>query len=175
MGNEAAATDHAYWIRIQDTPASKMTFFDATTTKPHMAEREEYDRTVMPESVRDVDLFEEHHERLSLKVLLNQATDRGCSLVQVTAAPGTVVPRHKHNVDQVVWCVAGSMTQGNKLLQAGTGYFTPADHVYGYEAGPDGVTYIEFRNCPLDDAGTVFVEDNLERWRPASDVQPDRA
>jgi quercetin dioxygenase-like cupin family protein len=165
MVNQPVETDHAYWVAVEDTPASKMTFFDANAMEPHIPEPEAFEGVVVPEKLRDkIDLAELHGTRLTLKVLLNQSTDNGYSLVQVTAAPHTVMQRHKHNVDQIVWCVAGSMTQGNKLIEAGSGYFTPANQAYGYVAGPDGVTVLEFRHSPLDQTETIFVEENPARW-----------
>jgi quercetin dioxygenase-like cupin family protein len=165
IANQPTGAAHAYWSEVEGSSASKMAFFDVNKTEPHIPTREAFDRVVLPESVRDkVDLFELHGSCLSLKVLLNQSGDNAFSLVQVTAAPHTVIQRHKHTSDQVVWCVAGSMTQGNKLLEAGSGYFTPANQPYGFEAGPDGVTYIEFRHCPLANTETIFVEENPARW-----------
>jgi quercetin dioxygenase-like cupin family protein len=165
MANQPAGADHAYWLDVEGSSASKMAFFDANKMEPYIPTREAFDRTVVPESIRDkVDLFELRRDCLSLKVLLNQSGDNAYSLVQVTAAPHTVIQRHKHTSDQVVWCVAGSMTQGNRLLEAGSGYFTPANQPYGFEAGPDGVTYIEFRHCPLAETQTIFVEENPARW-----------
>jgi hypothetical protein len=34
---------------------------------------------------------------------------------------------------------------GSQVLEAGDGFFVPADAPYGYEAGPDGVVVLEFR------------------------------
>ena len=164
MVNQVVATDTSYWAE-GDTSSSKMTFFDANAMEPHIPKPAAFESTSVPEKLRDkVDLSELHGSRLTLKILLNQASDNGFSLVQVTAAPNTVMQRHKHNVDQVVWCVAGSMKHGNQVLEAGSGYFTPADHAYGWVAGPEGVTYIEFRSSPLNKTNTTFVEENPAKW-----------
>lgn len=165
MADQLAETEHKYWSKVKDSRRSKMVFFDSKSTDAHLPDREEYERTVLPKNVAEViDLYDFRGDRLSVKVLLNQSTDRGYSLVEVTARPHTLVPRHKHSVDQVVVCIEGSMTQGNKVLEPGSGYYTPADHTYAYVAGPNGVRYLEFRNCPLDVAGTIFVEDDPARW-----------
>jgi quercetin dioxygenase-like cupin family protein len=173
MINDTVETGQVFWSEVAtDSPGSKMTFFDSNTMEPIVPTPEAFEGTVVPEKLRDkINLAELHGTRLTLKVLLNQSSDNGYSLVQVTAAPHTVMQRHKHNVDQIVWCVAGSMTQGNRLIEAGSGYFTPANQAYGYEAGPDGVTVLEFRASPLDKTETVFVEENPVRWG----LEPDTA
>jgi hypothetical protein len=165
MTDQLSTSESTYWQGVEDTRRSKMVFFDSKSTDAHVPEREEFDRIVLPKNIAEViDIFDYHSDRIFVKLLLNQGSDFGYSLVEVTARPGTVVPRHKHPVDQVVICLEGSMTQGNKVIDAGCGYYTPADHVYAYVAGPNGVRYLEFRNCPLDMAKTIFVEDDLARW-----------
>jgi hypothetical protein len=53
--------------------------------------------------------------------------------------------RHKHKVDQVILVTEGSMKHGNKVLEPGDGYFTPADTPYTFEVGPEECSFVDFR------------------------------
>ena len=59
---------------------------------------------------------------------------------------GAVLPRHSHNADCVYYVLGGELKLGAKVLRKGDGFFVPADHGYTYEAGPEGVEVLEFRN-----------------------------
>jgi quercetin dioxygenase-like cupin family protein len=69
----------------------------------------------------------------------------GYSLVKAWFAPHYVLPRHSHDADCLYHIVEGSIVMGAQVLSAGDGFFVPAGAPYAYEAGPDGVTVLEFR------------------------------
>jgi len=71
--------------------------------------------------------------------------DDGMSLVRAWFGPHYVLPRHTHDGDCLYYVVAGSLKMGSQELQAGDGFFVPCNAPYGYEAGPDGVVVLEFR------------------------------
>jgi quercetin dioxygenase-like cupin family protein len=60
---------------------------------------------------------------------------------------GFVVPRHSHNADCIYYIIAGELKMGARVLRKGDGVFVPSDHGYTFEAGPEGVELLEFRNA----------------------------
>ena len=105
--------------------------------------------------------------RLKIRVLLNQGPG-GYSLVESDLAPGTRVPRHRHNLAQVALILEGSMKHGNKVLGPGDGYFTPPEGAYSFVVGPEGCRYVEFRLGAVEEITSDVLETNPERWVHAS-------
>ena len=93
-----------------------------------------------------------------LRALVNHAEPEGFSLQAVRYAPGAYVPRHHHDVAQVVYVLEGEAFLGNRRLGPGAGYFTPVGSAYAVQAGDGGVTMLEFRHSPLS-FETVWVSD----------------
>ena len=54
------------------------------------------------------------------------------------------------------------------MLEAGDGFFVPADAPYTYEAGPDGVEVLEFRSSTTFDM--KMHDQTVERWQPVVDA-----
>lgn len=93
-----------------------------------------------------------------LRALVNHTDDDGYSLSAVRYAPGAYVPRHHHDVPQVVIVLEGEAFLGNRRIGPGAGYFTPAGSAYSVQTGDAGVTMLEFRHSPLS-FETVWVAD----------------
>jgi quercetin dioxygenase-like cupin family protein len=119
----------------------------------------------VPESVRGkVDLNEYlGNGTIQIQILLNQTDANGYSLQGVKYPPNAYIPRHRHDVDQVVLVLEGELRQGNRIVNAGSGYFTPAGDAYAVKAGPEGVHLVEFRHAGLN-FSTEWVEDDPDRW-----------
>jgi len=96
-------------------------------------------------------------------VLFRQAGDGGLSLVHVRFAPGYLLPRHSHSADCVYYVVHGEVQLGKRVVKAGEGFFVPKDHPYAYQAGPEGVELLEFRDATSFDF--VVHETSPARWR----------
>ena len=79
------------------------------------------------------------------RVLFRQPGEQGMSLVHVWFKSGYVLPFHSHSTDCLYYVIAGELRMGSRTLRKGDGMFVPADHGYGYEAGPEGVELLEFR------------------------------
>ena len=79
------------------------------------------------------------------EVLFRGAGDDGFSLVRAWFAPHYVLPRHSHDADCLYYIVEGSVVMGSQHLVAGDGFFVPENAPYAYEAGPEGVVVLEFR------------------------------
>lgn len=80
-------------------------------------------------------------------VLFREPGEQGMCLSLVSLKRGFVQPRHSHDGD-CLYCVAGgSLLLGARTLRKGDGFFVPAGAAYTYEAGPEGVEILEFRNA----------------------------
>ena len=94
--------------------------------------------------------------------LFSHAGPEGLSLVHVRFAPHYMLPRHSHDADCLYYVVSGSISVGTRVVGPGAGFYVPAGAPYGYQAGPDGVELLEFRNATT--FGIDIVEDNIARW-----------
>lgn len=81
------------------------------------------------------------------RLLFKEPGDDGMSLLYVWFKSGYVLPFHSHSTDCLYYVLAGELRMGSHLLHQGDGIFIPSHHAYGYEAGPDGVELLEFRNA----------------------------
>ena len=109
--------------------------------------------------VENVDLVK-YYEGMEL-----QALDFGAfNILNVRIPPGFKVPRHHHNIDQLVFVLEGSSVQGNKSMGRGEGYFTRAGNPYSITAGPEGLTWMEIRSQTLTDLTTTWVDLDPAHW-----------
>lgn len=95
------------------------------------------------------------------------------SLVRVRFAPHYVLPRHSHDADCLYYIAEGSVVMGSQILGAGDGFFVPAGAPYAYEAGPDGVTVLEFRTRTSFDM--TIPGGQVERLAKSGAVADERA
>ena len=89
--------------------------------------------------------------------LVNHEDPEGYSLGFARYAPNTIIPRHRHNRDQIVLVLEGSLRQGSRVLGPGCGYYTPAGMAYTVSIGPEGCCFVEFRHSRLDDVTTEML------------------
>lgn len=80
-------------------------------------------------------------------LLFCEPGDQGLSLSYVWFKSGYILPRHSHNADCLYYVLGGELHLGTQILSKGDGVFIPADVAYTYEAGPQGVEVLEFRNA----------------------------
>ena len=102
-------------------------------------------------------------ESFSSAVPFRQEGPNGFSLVSLDFAPGAILPRHSHSSDCLYYIVSGGIVMGTRELGPGDGFFVPADQPYGYRAGSEGVTLLEFRHSTAFD--TKFHEKDPARFR----------
>lgn len=74
---------------------------------------------------------------------------------------------HSHTEDEIIFVRAGSMRLGNRLYGAGTALAIKADTKYGFRAGPEGLSFVNFRATspvyvPADGSQ---VMDEAKLWR----------
>lgn len=87
-------------------------------------------------------------------------------LLRIKFEPNFNLPRHYHNMDQVVFVLKGEAWQGNRRFGPGEGWSTPAEQPYQVAAGPDGLELVEVRHEPLENLTTHWLEENPDRWAP---------
>ncbi|PPE74420.1 hypothetical protein C3942_06540 [Solimonas fluminis] len=80
-------------------------------------------------------------------LLFGRPGEDGPSLVYLWFKSGYVLPPHRHDGDCLYYILAGSLRIGKERLGKGDGLFVPAQAAYAYEAGPQGVELLEFRNA----------------------------
>ena len=111
------------------------------------------------------DGIEHFGDRLVEKEILNLPT---ISLIQYTMAPGTRVPHHHHDCNQIDFILDGSLHYGddNKVLTKGMGFYAPEGQIYSWLAGPDGCTFLEVHD--KGDFQTIWRY-TKDKWKPHKD------
>jgi len=95
-------------------------------------------------------------------------TAPGFALVHAWFKAGYPLPRHSHDADGLYVVISGSLSLGTEHLEAGDGFFVPANAPYTYEPGPDGVEVLEFRHTATVDfrilaSGAAYWSKSLQR------------
>ena len=65
----------------------------------------------------------------------------GMELTPEQAARGI----HSHSEDEIIFVTAGAMRLGNRLVGPGTAIAIAADTLYSFTAGPEGLSFVNFR------------------------------
>ncbi|HEY8385734.1 MAG TPA: hypothetical protein VIK82_05865 [Porticoccaceae bacterium] len=107
------------------------------------------------------------------RLLFREPGENGMSLVYAWFKSGYILPFHTHDSDCLYYVLAGELRMGSHVLRKGDGMFIPANHGYGYEAGPDGVEILEFRNATH--FNLAFRANSESRWRSIADTFRNRA
>ena len=154
----------------------RMTFFrgdDAGELSPETMPREGIDDSVIAAlaSLSESNYSEGLGERT--RVLFSEPGEEGMSLLHVWFKSGYVLPFHSHSSDCLYYVLGGELHMGSRVLHKGDGFFIPADMAYGYEAGPEGVEVLEFRNVTR--FNLVFKGNSQARWDQLVQTCRDRA
>lgn len=83
--------------------------------------------------------------RIETHDLVSHKDTDGMRLSVLRLAPGTVLPRHSHNVDYIEFVLEGEIHYGNRVVGPGGGVFRPAGAPYTYKVGPGGATILDIR------------------------------
>lgn len=134
----------------QASPPGKMVVFRGADAPTLDETAMMADMSFTVEGSNEVPTSESDVEKLSaaahLTVPFRQDVPGGFSLVTIEFAPGYLLPKHSHSSDCLYYIVRGGIVMGQRALGPGDGFFLPAEQVYAYRAGPEGVTLLEFRN-----------------------------
>ena len=154
----------------------RLTFFraeDGQELGPETMPREGIDDTVLSALAR---LSESNYtEGLgeSSRLLFVEPGEIGTSLVHVWFKSGYVLPFHSHDTDCLYYVLGGELHIGSRVLRQGDGFFVPADTGYGYQAGPEGVEVLEFRNATR--FKLMFKANSDARWNQLVETCRERA
>lgn len=159
-----------------DKKSQRMRIFhreDAQDVPAEMMPREGLDASVLAGLARlaAANVTEGIGERT--QVVFGTPGDSGMSLLHAWFKSGYVLPFHSHSVDCLYYIIGGELHMGSHVLKKGDGFFVPAEQGYGYEAGPEGVEVLEFRNATT--FNLVFKGNNETRWDRIAEVFGDRA
>jgi quercetin dioxygenase-like cupin family protein len=126
-----------------------------------------------PESLDAVDF-----EKYFAHGMWNAFIDAGSfNILGVKLAPEFTIPRHHHNIDQLVMVHEGEVWLGSRRYVPGDAYFTRAGHTYSITAGPEGAIVLEIRHRPITELTLIWDESDPTRWvhgrRPKSPASTD--
>jgi hypothetical protein len=108
--------------------------------------------------------------RAQRRVMVSNPDSDGMSLTIFQFAPGTLLPRHRHDVDYIELVIEGEVHHGNRVLRPGQGVFRTAGSLYSYWAGPEGATIADFR------ARTFYrteYDEPPDKWPAHKTFEPD--
>lgn len=131
------------------TQAKGMTVFRASEGREgyeHMP-FEGIDESVMAGYARLAEAGDYAEHGQIMRTLFAAPGEQGFSLTYAWFKSGFIVPRHSHNADCLYYVLGGEMRLGSQTLHRGDGVMVPSDTPYSFEAGPDGVEILEFRNA----------------------------
>jgi quercetin dioxygenase-like cupin family protein len=66
-------------------------------------------------------------------------------MFEVRVPPNYVVESHAHDEDEIVFVLEGEMVLGARVVKAGSSAMIPGKTLYGFSAGPNGLTFLNFR------------------------------
>jgi hypothetical protein len=74
---------------------------------------------------------------------------------------------HSHSEDEVIFVTAGAIRLGRAVYDAGVALAVPADTRYGFHAGPEGLSFVNFRgrSPTYTAADGSMVVDEAKLWR----------
>ena len=115
----------------------------------------------VPEELQGAVNFEEYHDYGMWTAFVDAGS---FNVLGVKMAPNYTIPRHHHNIDQLVLVHEGEVWQGKRRFVRGDAYFTRAGHPYSITAGPDGCTVFEIRATPIAELKLWWDEADPAKW-----------
>lgn len=67
---------------------------------------------------------------------------------QVEVEPNGVTAPHAHTAAEVIYVTRGELRLGAQVAVPGTAVYIDAETLYGFTAGPEGCTFLNFRGVP---------------------------
>lgn len=108
-----------------------------------------------------------------VRCLYRQPETDGPSVTYAWFKSGHILPRHRHDADCIYVVIAGEIRMGATVLRKGDGMFVPADSGYTFEAGPDGVEFVEFRT--KSKFSFFFANNDDAHWQRMKDIDREKA
>jgi hypothetical protein len=101
-------------------------------------------------------------------VLFRGSGPDGFSLVRLWFGAHYRLPRHSHDADCLYYVLSGWILLGRRRIDAGGGFLASAHRPYGYRAGAEGATVLEFRKATS--FNMVITETSSTRWQEIARV-----
>jgi quercetin dioxygenase-like cupin family protein len=80
-------------------------------------------------------------------------------LFEVRQPPNSVTQAHAHSEDEIIYVLEGDIVFGNRSFPAGTAIYVPANTLYGFHAGEQGLRFLNFG--PRSDTAYLFKDEFL--------------
>lgn len=77
--------------------------------------------------------------------ILHEGSATDPQLFETQVPANAVAAVHCHEEDEIMYILAGEMVLGNRSLGPGSSMFIAANTKYGFRAGPDGLSFLNFR------------------------------
>jgi quercetin dioxygenase-like cupin family protein len=87
--------------------------------------------------------------------------DERLQLFEIRLKPHTDVHPHAHSEDEIIVVTAGEIHVGRRVLGPGAAVYVEQETLYGFRAGPDGCTFLNFR--PGTKAGYIGKDELMAR------------
>jgi len=71
--------------------------------------------------------------------------DETLELKRVSLPPGAIIAPHRHDSAEVLYVLEGSLAFGAQTCSTGTAVYVAAETRYGFVAGTEGCTFLNFR------------------------------
>jgi quercetin dioxygenase-like cupin family protein len=158
-------------------PRKRLTFFrseDATQVQDHMPVLGVDDGVIVGiEMLNRANPTDDPNNGSKTLMLFREPSDDGMSLAYIWFKSGYILPRHTHNTDCLYYVLAGELRFGARVLRKGDGMFIPANAGYTYQAGPEGVEVLEFRNATH--FNFLFKNNSEAHWHRIAQVLRDNS
>lgn len=94
----------------------------------------------------DFDLSRFSDEALATKLrIFHEGSDSAPQLFETQMLPNAVAAIHSHEQDEIIYILGGEMLVGKRSLKRGATIFIAAETHYGFQAGPEGLQFLNFR------------------------------
>jgi hypothetical protein len=97
----------------------------------------------------------------------HEGSDDEPELIAVRLPADFKVEAHAHVEDEIVVVTEGSVIFGKQVYGIGSSVFIPKMTLYGFQAGPEGLTFLNFR--PTRSPGLLTKDDFLAKRKGASE------
>jgi len=95
--------------------------------------------------VVDYDVDEDVQSNDIMLRIFSPGDDGDLQLFEVKLAPDTDVEAHAHQQDEIMYVTSGELRFGNRVCPAGSVIVIPGMTLYGFVAGPEGGSFLNFR------------------------------
>lgn len=138
---------------------ARIEFVDAAD-RPYVRVSDLMAREDADSDARTRERLREEAERLEVRFLFKGGPD-SLQLFETRCAPNTRIQNHAHDEPEVIYVTEGEIHFGTRVYPAGSAISIAGNTVYGFTAGPRGMSFLNFR--ARADFSYLTPEDLAER------------